>query len=227
MADQAEHIREDFWADAGFVGRNLARVRGGCGDRGRDRSRYGSGQRGNGISRAESRKEKAGYSDRGQGQVQRARTRGGRGYKCGRRTVRRRLKTQNKVVRRDGGFRGIVSVQQNIGRESPKSSGGDEWDADRARRMYGDEGDEYDDRGQDYADAYSGKAKELMDDSEEDDDRDGDRDEDEDEGDEEGEDGGNGDGFAVMDDGDEGEGEGEGHGDEDDGTASLSSDYSD
>ncbi|KAL5998845.1 hypothetical protein ACLOJK_009793 [Asimina triloba] len=246
MADQAdEHIQEEFWADAGFVGRSLARVRGGRGGRGRGRSRGGRGQRGNGISRAESRKENAGYSDRGQGQVQRARTRGGRGYKRGRRTVRRRLKTENKVVRRDGGFRGIVSVQQNIGRESPKSSGGDEWDADRAGRMYGDEGednsagisesddnvqvsgDEYDDRGQDYADAYSGKAKELMDDSEEDDDGDGDRDEDEDEGDEEGEDDGNGDGYAVMDDGDEGEGEGEGHGDEDDGTASLSSDYSD
>ncbi|XP_058100582.1 homeobox-DDT domain protein RLT2-like isoform X2 [Magnolia sinica] len=245
--DQVEYPQEDFWADPGS-GRSLTRGRGSRG-RGRGRSRGGRWQRGSGSSRAECSKENAGYGDRlAQGQVQRARTRG-RGRRRGRRTIRKKQKPENKVVKKDSGFHNISNAKQNTGGESPRSSGGEEWDRDGTGRMYADEaednsagmsesddnvqasGDEYDDRGAVYVNTYSGKSKELMDDSEEDDDEgadegDGDRDGDE-EGDEDGEGGGNGDGYGGMDDGD-GSGDGDGNGDEDEGTASMSSEeYSD
>lgn len=235
---QQAAYEQEIWLDPGSR-RNSSRGRGSRG-RGRGRSRGGRGQRGSGSSRAEYGRENPWKRDKSvQRQGRRPRTRG-RGRRRGRRTVRKRQRPENKVVEKVtllGGFGDMDHVEQ-MREESPRSSGGEEWNAEAMGRMYavGDDisagmsesdenvhasGDEYDDHqgGADFTNVYDDKLEGLLDESEENDDGD-------EEGDGDGEDGNvdggvdddeDGDGVMDEDDGDGGMDEDDGDEEDEDG----------
>ncbi|MQL80851.1 hypothetical protein Taro_013301 [Colocasia esculenta] len=241
--DAINYRQEGSWADLGS-GRSARgrgyRGRGG----GRGRGRGGRGQRGNfGLTRAEFKEVKPKNGERTTRKQRKrgGRTRGGRGRSRGRRTVRSRQRSESRVTIGRGtrlrGFGvGSITPQQVVEespRESPPSSGGEEWDVVETGRSYAEEddnsvgpyesdengqasGDEYDDQVTEYQGGYVSKDEGLMDDDSEEDDADedeeegdGDRDDSDEDMEVEGHDG------EEMGDEDVDGGDGEGTGDED------------